>query len=712
MRLSIFRGQSNPRDECAIQTRFRVRGHTVVVTRDGVAWSEPDGKRSYVGLGTPEHMRAIGDRIIELQAAIVEASLIEHKDVVVQERRERLAHRLRSECAQRTSELLFLRYNLNRLQDKECAFSVDFGSCDMLEERRSQFFLDDVVECRLAPGVRDRRTPLTLSTHQFDADALESSDFSEDVAPDISLEENVLHVTSDSFNRIQKFRTFDINPKEGMFQRPRIRQFLHKDILHQSSLEIKTTWAELLVDLVFVVVIGKTDRLIGITNPTWGGFNKFAVITIPIFQHWRAVTMYNNHFFHEDFYHKILMFVLLGGIVLMGTSITNAFDLSYDYNTSSIFLLAYMFSRIFVATSSLVVGTRFETRFRKTSISHFVGTAISMVPFMVVFFISCDGTNETQVLRMAIWWAGNILEFAIPGIIGLVLGSARETFRITFNVEHMADRHGAFFVIAVGELVSGFLVDARFHLINLISGLTLMGVLMATNFNHIYFRIEGTTHFRHALRRDWAFGYAWIVLHFPLYVCIVSLSVTTYAFIWVGQRKYVAPDALLHVNISPSTDSFETLIGFEFRTVYATSFAVIYFCLGALRLLHIEKPPKEPAAVVNAALSRVVTRAGRLSMSQPERGFSNELSGGQLDESRRSRLTQAPRAAPSAGGPQKQTRPHVSRRARIYINFGIGVVMLACGLLIKSMPPEGWLGLGAGLSSLGVLVEEWGRIKA
>ncbi|KAH6589838.1 hypothetical protein BASA61_005481 [Batrachochytrium salamandrivorans] len=264
-------------------------------------------------------------------------------------------------------------------------------------------------------------------------------------------EAEVLHVTAETFGGIQKLKVFDIKRKDRLLRVPKLRQYFCKDVLYRGSEERKTSWVELFVDLIYVGVIAKAGHIVGV-GLTWSALNRFALLIFPILQHWRGLTIYNNQFFHEDLYLKTI---------------------SLEH------------------------------------LSECCSHSDSLIPFVALLCIPPNGATDRDNLRIGVWWCGNALEFIMPSIGVLLARFINTQSRLAVNIEHFAERTGAFFVIALGEIVLAFLYDSDVHYINGVTVLTLFALLIAVNLNQLYFRAEGTSHYQHALRRHWCTGVMW-----------------------------------------------------------------------------------------------------------------------------------------------------------------------------------------------------------
>ncbi|KAJ1344403.1 hypothetical protein BSLG_001060 [Batrachochytrium salamandrivorans] len=309
--------------------------------------------------------------------------------------------------------------------------------------------------------------------------------------------------------------------------------------------------------------------------------------------------------------------------------------------------------------------------FRKTiSLEHLsecCSHSDSLIPFVALLCIPPNGATDRDNLRIGVWWCGNALEFIMPSIGVLLARFINTQSRLAVNIEHFAERTGAFFVIALGEIVLAFLYDSDVHYINGVTVLTLFALLIAVNLNQLYFRAEGTSHYQHALRRHWCTGVMWSAIHFPLYASTITLGAMMAALIKVGIQQDTPAEALEHASRGTHGEASSLTIDLQFRTLFTASFAVVYVCFGILRLLHREHP-------------QIVKREEYSKSGKSGKRF-------------------------------KVYAQNIGCISRIMFKFIVALIVLVCGITITSWGSAAWLGFVALLSSISVLVEEWGRLR-
>ncbi|KAJ7628558.1 hypothetical protein FB45DRAFT_794405 [Roridomyces roridus] len=104
--------------------------------------------------------------------------------------------------------------------------------------------------------------------------------------------------------------------------------------------------------------------------------------------------------------------------------------------------------------------------------------------------------------------------------------ASREDYRIpAINIEHLVERLGAFVTIMLGEIVvSVFFVATSPAGLGRESGRALLSLMLAFNYNWMYFDSPACRHFMHAIRRHWFTGFVWTTLHLPLCMSLLLAS--------------------------------------------------------------------------------------------------------------------------------------------------------------------------------------------
>ncbi|KAI9355391.1 bacterial low temperature requirement A protein-domain-containing protein [Zopfochytrium polystomum] len=656
-------------------------------------------------LGSQQHIDAVTDRLIELQykIAVLDGELVRSAPSAVDPRLPKALERLRREVKQRGEELVFLRANSDELASGTTP-SEDAGTTEDGGDSTTRDGADDDEEPALdSNGKAQLQVPSAIADILREANPNSpSSSSSSTSGPDEVLGE-VLHVTSETFGKLRKVRDYTIVKKERLFRRPKVRQYFDDGILHRSPEELKTSWLELFVDLLYVGVFFKAGELM-INSQTWDTFNHLALIVFPMLTHFEAYTSHNNTFHHEDMFYKIHTFIVVAFIAVMGNTLTNSFNPIAAANTSATFLWTYVLARAYLMIIPLIVVLVFERRFIKNYLPAVFTRPLALIPFIAAASIPAGEGKDS--LRIGLWWFGILMDAIMPaGTIALLLygGFGGRSRRLAVNIEHMAERHGALFVIALGTVAVSFLYNFESNSMSSLIGLMILALLLGVNLNHLYFRAEGAQHYMHALRRVWYTGVAWTFIHMPLFVVTITLGSVMSAMLKAAfsSRDPViiseeVPAAVAHgrVVVAEEGTGSEAATGGSlftldpsYKDLFSVSLALVFLCFAVLRILHVEEheDPSEAEAI----------RADTFSHAMALIRF------------------------PTIGNHRSRRRHHHRRRPNLSHGLRTASLVVAAVLVVAvgigagkvEWSAETWFGGAAAVSVVLVAIEEWGRLR-
>lgn len=128
--------------------------------------------------------------------------------------------------------------------------------------------------------------------------------------------------------------------------------------------------------------------------------------------------------------------------------------------------------------------------------------------------------------------------------------------------------------------------DSASRDVNLIAVASGCGLLIAVGLEWIYFHVEASRHFKHALRRHPGTSFLWVWSHLPLHACVVltgaSMSVLILKIGKTGNEQAIIVDKDVH-HAAPPTSTQTT---FQQRLFFASSFAMTMFLLACIGILH------------------------------------------------------------------------------------------------------------------------------
>ncbi|KAJ3392588.1 hypothetical protein HDU84_003837 [Entophlyctis sp. JEL0112] len=623
-------------------------------------------------LGSQNHQDVLIDRIAELDSKIGTIESADGPidpthftpacflDPRVEYDRAHLINKLKQESLQRTQELEFIRLNCTNRPQSSSSTYADVSDLENDKVAR------DTAATTDSTGVNE-----SLSTPSEPT-----------LDPEEMLE--TMRVTHETFGEVEMLREYTIKRKEKLFRKPRVRQFFSGNVLHRSTQEMHSSWTEIYCDLLYVGVFSKAGLLVT-NNQSWNSVLNFVFLMVPSLTHWMQFTSYNNLIHHEDLYLKIHTFILMVSLMLMGNSLVHAFDSSPGTNTSAVFLASYIFSRVYLIVAQLFVIWVFNSKFRLSTTPNLAMRSISIIPYAVLCAFPVDGTEMRERMRTALWTFASLIEICSPfvyiPIMRYTMKRVNAKHRPAVNIEHTSERTGALYVIALGTVATTFLYDSRSTAqFGDAVGVMALALLIGMNLNHLYFRAEAGSHFKHAMRRTWYTGTSWSLVHIPLVISTLTLGSVMFAMI---QTRF----SIIENSVPP------VALGSDYKDIYFVSLGVIYLCFIALQLLHQEHPqPKE-------------TDAARSNSTSQSNGTSAESSDAFLVKE------EQPLTAPRHQRRRRHRKmPNLSRKARLAV-LGLSVaVFLGVGLAVSesAWSVESMLGISAGVTTVSVFAMEWG----
>ncbi|MEV6971273.1 low temperature requirement protein A [Hamadaea sp. NPDC051192] len=191
----------------------------------------------------------------------------------------------------------------------------------------------------------------------------------------------------------------------------------------------KVTPAELFCDLVFVFAIVQVSALLH-HDHTWAGIGHAAVLFLPLFWAWSAISIHANLNPIENSADRITMFVAALGALFMAVSVPDAFG-----DRGIIFGAAYLVQRAALTLHEAITPTD-----RHPGLFFLVFFQISGPLMFLGGFLAGNA-------RLAVWILAIAIDVVMPRLMRRQLG------RMTFDLPHLLERHGLFLLIALGESI-------------------------------------------------------------------------------------------------------------------------------------------------------------------------------------------------------------------------------------------------------------------
>lgn len=266
----------------------------------------------------------------------------------------------------------------------------------------------------------------------------------------------------------------------------------------------KVTWLELFYDLVYVAVLIQLGNVLS-EDVSWVGVLQFAVVFAPIWWAWTGITFYMNRFVVDDLWHRLLIYVQIVAIAVLGVSIDQAFGA-----LTMQFALAYAAIRVMLVL--LYVRTwRSEPATRPLTQRYVAGYLIGIALWVISAFVPAPWAA-------LLWMAALIVEI---GNVFMPQTRALQSL-LPPDPHHMRERYGIFVIIVLGESFIKTITSASGLALNLdILVFSLLGIFVVVALWWLYFDDVETTIVKLA---SWA-PYVWIYAHLPLTLGLTAFGV-------------------------------------------------------------------------------------------------------------------------------------------------------------------------------------------
>lgn len=294
-------------------------------------------------------------------------------------------------------------------------------------------------------------------------------------------------------------------PDSRLSNVPRLRSAEKDDIR-------RTTWAELLNDLVFTVIVAQLAQrlLISISGFSLGGF---FLLYIPVWWLWNGETHYSTRFDTDrDVVHRALGSLQLLGLLVLAATIPRALEI----NTSSmIYALTYSGVRLILlieyGRAWLYVP---EAR---PYIRHIcLGFGLSALMWITSAFVP-------EPFRYGVWAVALLIELGTP----LTSAGGRLHNKFPPDVRHLPERYGLFTLIVLGQAVTSAaqgLIKSGFETSTVVA--TILGGIIIIGLWWAYFdRLDDDAVRQVSAGRSARPYTAWLYLHLPLTIALTMVGV-------------------------------------------------------------------------------------------------------------------------------------------------------------------------------------------
>ncbi|GBB85599.1 hypothetical protein RclHR1_01210007 [Rhizophagus clarus] len=458
-----------------------------------------------------------------------------------------------------------------------------------------------------------------------------------------SKNEHTIHATIHTFGPLQQnleiIEDNDSSEDEHKFDRimrqPKIRQYWHNGNLHREAEERRVSFTELFWDLIFVAVIGNLGHDL-VEDISGANVERFILTFYPIYKIWLDMTMYMNRYSSDDIFEKFFFLFEMILVIIMGTHATDI----YSENVS-IYLVSFVIARMIFVFLHILHATWIPL-FRASFVETVWGVFIPCIIWIVTIFVPSNNVNIAMWIAITIemLWAKLIpLYFRFrrktdevvvdttrentpvndpspptspttPSSLASPVAPASTTtshaphkamkicgteyqwkwreifmiynekqYRPALNIEHYSERLGLFAIIALGEGVLGVLYTSLNPRPDGQLGKAILGLLITYNLHWIYFIVDGSKQFQHALRRHVFTGLLFGLVHFPLNMALVAFGASLEAI--VKLRDFPGAQDIPTEETDPHEEFFPSL-----SWLYCATLAISLYCMGIIGILH------------------------------------------------------------------------------------------------------------------------------
>uniref|UniRef100_U9T6P4 Uncharacterized protein n=2 Tax=Rhizophagus irregularis TaxID=588596 RepID=U9T6P4_RHIID len=458
----------------------------------------------------------------------------------------------------------------------------------------------------------------------------------------------------------------DEHKYDRIMRQPKIRQYWHNKNLHREAEERRVSFTELFWDLIFVAVIGNLGHDL-VEDISGTNIERFILTFYPIYKIWLDMTVYMNFYSTEDLFEKFFLLFEMMLVIIMGTHALDIFDNTVTIYLVSYVIarLTFMILHILHAAWIPLFRTSFMNTAwgvfipciiwivaifvprNKANIAMWTAIAFEnlwsgLMPLYVRFgrrlFHKIDAKEEVVVdttrenkapvndpssptspvspvspfsrtstttsrsphPHKAMRTRGTEYQWKWKHLFSIFELSE---YRPAMNIEHYSERLGLFAIIALGEGVLGVLYTSFNPRPDGQLGKAILGLLIAYNLHWIYFIVDGSKQFQHALRRHIVTGLLFGVIHFPLNMALIAFGASLGKIVQlrdfpgahniptneVGSHALVAesssPSESTPTEVDSHNDSYDPHNAPLFW-LYSVTLAISLYCMGIIGVLH------------------------------------------------------------------------------------------------------------------------------
>jgi low temperature requirement protein LtrA len=158
------------------------------------------------------------------------------------------------------------------------------------------------------------------------------------------------------------------------------------------------------------------------------------------------LTMYTNQVYHDDLFSSVFYFLATAGLVVMSVTVSYAFDTDPEKNTATIFIVAYMASRMVFFLVGLI-NIYHMRKFRAHLIRSSIWSLFYILVFVPLLAIPVNGEDYVLTIRHILWGVAGFTTVFSP-VLNILLNTKLDN-KFAVSIEHATERLGLLVVIGM-----------------------------------------------------------------------------------------------------------------------------------------------------------------------------------------------------------------------------------------------------------------------
>ncbi|RIA96032.1 bacterial low temperature requirement A protein [Glomus cerebriforme] len=448
--------------------------------------------------------------------------------------------------------------------------------------------------------------------------------------------EQTIHATVHTFGVLRKLEIIADEDDEFDYNRlwriPRVRQYWHLDTLHREAGERASSYTELFWDLIFVAVVQNLGHIL-VEDVSFETVQRFIITFYPVFRIWLDVHNYLNVYSSKDILEKFLLLWEMCLLIVMGTHTSNIFQ-----GTSAIFIISYVVARLTFFLQYFLLAS-WIPMFRISLTNSAWGIFIPCVLWIIAIFTPSNKTIPLlwSAIVFEVFWTAFVpvyyryrakkqakiqesdLDFKkvdtatsiTPHKAMRIRGTEFQwkwnelfslfrfaEYRPAINIEHWSERYGVFAIICLGEGIFGIVYSSLNPKLDAQLAKAILALFIAYNLHWIYFDVDASRQFQHALRRHVITGVLFGLAHLPLNMALIAFGSSLRILIQLrdfpGAESIPLPDVHgldggggeeVKRALPASADSTSEFPA-SLRWLFCVSLAISIYCMATIGMLH------------------------------------------------------------------------------------------------------------------------------